>query len=92
LKITAVVQRCLSYRERKQGVPFSRHSAIGVFDPSDLNVMERVFHQACAEAGIPATGTAAENLAARVVLHHRSGITDEGKLLTAVQAATVPAG
>lgn len=64
-------------------MPLSRYS--GVFEPADLDLLQRVFDQVCIERSLAQKDKEQrEDLAAELVSVYRNGITDEGELLQAL--------
>ncbi|WP_292216513.1 hypothetical protein [Mesorhizobium sp.] len=64
-------------------MPLLRYS--GVFEPADLDLLQRVFDQVCIERRLAQKDKERrEDLAAELVSVYRNGITDEGELLQAL--------
>ncbi|RVD16284.1 RNA-binding protein [Mesorhizobium sp. M4B.F.Ca.ET.215.01.1.1] len=64
-------------------MPLSHYS--GVFEPADLDLLQRVFDQLCVELRLAQQDKEQrEDLAADIVSVFRNGLTDEGELLQAV--------
>ena len=52
----------------------------GVFEPEHLEILQRVFDQACLDRGISGEGTDAEDLAEAIILLFHAGIVSEAEL------------
>ncbi|MFD1983846.1 RNA-binding protein [Mesorhizobium newzealandense] len=64
-------------------MPLQRYS--GVFEPADLDLLQRVFDQLCIERRLaPKDKEQREELAEEIVGVFRNGITDEADLLHAL--------
>ena len=64
-------------------MPLSRYS--GMFEPADLDVLQRVFDQLCKERRLALKDKEQrEDLAAEIVRAFQHGIGDEAKLLQAM--------
>ena len=64
-------------------MPLSRHK--GVFEPADLEMIQRVFDQLCKKRLLlPADTVEREELAAEIVDVYRHGVHDEAGLMQAL--------
>ncbi|GLS31355.1 hypothetical protein SAMN04488498_114100 [Mesorhizobium albiziae] len=63
-------------------MPFSRYN--GVFEPADLELLQRVFNQLCYERRLAQKDREQrEDLATQIIREFNSGTTDEADLLQA---------
>ncbi|GLS30737.1 hypothetical protein SAMN04488498_1298 [Mesorhizobium albiziae] len=56
----------------------------GVFEPEQLEILQRVFDQACIDRGYPRTGLDAEELASMILRLFHRGIMSEASLTVAL--------
>jgi hypothetical protein len=59
-------------------------AAGGIFPPEHLEILQRVFEQACLERGYPRDGLEAEELATLIVELFQGGIVSEADLRVAL--------
>lgn len=64
--------------------------ATGIFCPSDLATLQRVFDQVCAESKVAPGSRAGASLAMSLIAHYKRGTIDETALVRAAQTK-VPA-
>jgi hypothetical protein len=62
-----------------------RAASHGVFEPEQLEILQRVFDQACIDRGHSRVGIDAENLAATIMHLFHTGIVSEADLHVALK-------